>query len=503
MFCGMSKLRVGDSSGGSFLDKIFLNKILGVPIFLAIMYLMFVFSISIGGAFQDFFDQSTRTLFIEVPYKLGQVLFVPDWLIIIFADGIGRGINITATFIPVLFCLFLFLSFLEHSGYIERATFIMNRLMSFLGLPGKSFVPLIVGLGCNVPAVMSARTLDSRADRILTIIMTPFMSCSARLAIYAVFIAAFFPTNGQNIIFALYLIGILVAILTGIMLRSTFLPVNTKQVTIDLPQYRWPSLSMLCRQSWYRLRRFLTKTGSLIIPFCIIIGLMSAYKPGPGGEASIESIGKNITPIFAPMGITEDNWPATVGLLAGVLAKEVVVGTLAALYTENDLEYYQHGEVSIGAGLQDAVTSIPENLSQLSDILFKPASAKVSPNIDKNVLGIMAMRFHDTNAAIAYMLFVLLYFPCISVVATIARELNKKWAMFSVVWTTGLAYMVAVSYYQIVTFWQHPMISATWVVGSIGVLTMWIWGFKVLVKRREVIGKNKFRLIPTRVLLAG
>ncbi len=205
------------------LDKLVLHRFLALPIFLAVMYSMFLFAINIGGAFQDFFDISTDTIFVQGSAWLLQQLHAPNWFIALCYNGIGKGINTTLTFIPVIAAMFFFLSFLETSGYMARAAFVVDKAMRALGLPGKSFVPMIVGFGCNVPAIMAARTLDSERDRLLTILMSPFMSCSARLAIYAVFVAAFFPTGGQNIVFALYLIGVLMAVLTGFILRKTAL----------------------------------------------------------------------------------------------------------------------------------------------------------------------------------------------------------------------------------------------------------------------------------------
>ena len=207
----------------SYLDKIVLNRVLGVPIFLLVMYLMFVFAINVAGSFQDFFDISSRTLFVDGMHVALVKMGAPAWLSSLLAGGLGVGINTTVTFIPVIGGMFLFLAFLEDSGYMARAAFVIDRLMRSIGLPGKAFVPLIVGFGCNVPAVMAARTLEHRRERIMTIMMAPFMSCGARLAIFAVFTAAFFPHGGHNVVFALYLIGIVFAVLTGFFLRYSLL----------------------------------------------------------------------------------------------------------------------------------------------------------------------------------------------------------------------------------------------------------------------------------------
>jgi len=205
------------------IDRVMLNRVLGIPIFLAVMYLMFMFTINLGGAFIDFFDIFTGTLVVGGFAELLRGVGSPEWLTAILADGIGGGIQVVATFIPVIGFLYLFLSVLEDSGYMTRAAFVMDRFMRALGLPGKAFVPLIVGFGCNVPAVMATRTLEHRRDRILTVVMAPFMSCGARLPVYALFAAAFFPVGGQNVVFGMYLIGIAVAVLTGIIMKNTLL----------------------------------------------------------------------------------------------------------------------------------------------------------------------------------------------------------------------------------------------------------------------------------------
>lgn len=205
------------------IDKYVLGNWLGVPIFLAMMYLLFTFSINIGGAFIDVFDLTAQAFFVDGLGSLMSSIGLPQWLITIVANGIGGGVQVVATFIPIIGALFLFLTILEESGYMSRAAFVMDHFMRKLGISGKAFVPLIVGFGCNVPGIMATRTLDDARERIITVMMSPFMSCGARLAVYALFAAAFFPVGGQNIVFLLYLIGILFAIMTGFILRKTLL----------------------------------------------------------------------------------------------------------------------------------------------------------------------------------------------------------------------------------------------------------------------------------------
>ncbi len=218
------------------IDKFVLGNWLGVPIFLAMMYLLFTFSINIGGAFIDVFELTAQAFFVDGLSSLMSHIDLPQWLITVVANGIGGGIQVVATFIPIIGALFLFLTVLEESGYMSRAAFVMDHFMRKLGISGKAFVPLIVGFGCNVPGIMATRTLDNTRERIITVMMSPFMSCGARLAVYALFAAAFFPVGGQNIVFLLYLIGILFAIMTGFILRKTLLKGEAEDFFMELTQ---------------------------------------------------------------------------------------------------------------------------------------------------------------------------------------------------------------------------------------------------------------------------
>ncbi len=453
------------------IDKIVLNRFLGIPIFLSVMYCMFLFAINLGGAFQDFFDLGSDAIFVQGTTAVLEALHSPNWLIALLAAGLGKGINTTISFIPVIGGMFFFLAFLESSGYMARATFVIDRLMRAVGLPGKSFVPMIVGFGCNVPAILAARTLENPRDRTLTILMSPFMSCGARLAIFAVFTAAFFPVGGQNIVFTLYFIGIAIAILTGCILRSTLCKGDLTPLILELPSYHLPSLKSLCLQTWHRLKSFVFRAGKLIIPVCMLIGLLNtinidgSLSQEESNQSSILSaIGKHITPVLAPMGITENNWPATVGLVTGVMAKEVVVATLNTLYLQDaHLVTTQVAEQQITTNLEAALRSVPNNLVALKNSITNPVVASSPENtVNHSVYGIMYERFGSKAGAFAYLLFVLLYIPCISATAVMAKELNKKWALFSVFWSTGIAYAVATSFYQLASFHKHPQYSFIW-----------------------------------------
>ncbi len=454
------------------IDRIVLNRFLGLPIFFAVMYVLFFFAINVGGAFQDFFDISSQTIFVDGMTHVLTQWGSPTWLTVLLADGLGKGINTTITFIPVIGAMFLFLAMLEDSGYMARAAFVVDRLMRALGLSGKAFVPMIVGFGCNVPAVMGARTLENKRDRILTIMMAPFMSCGARLAIFAVFTAAFFPSGGQNIVFALYLVGIGMAVLTGFLLRRTVLKGEPAPLVMELPPYHWPHLRTLFIHAWQRLQGFVIRAGRLIVPICVLIGALNAFNldgtinVGDADSHSLLSfIGQALTPFFAPMGIHENNWPATVGLFTGVLAKEVVVGSLNTLYAQlAQIGHATANTFDFWGQLKLALTSIPENFVALKQAVFNPIWAKApTTELSQGVYGQMAARFDGQAGAFAYLLFVLLYFPCVSTMAAMLRELHRGWAVFSALWMTGVAYATAVVFYQAATFFRHPASSIVWI----------------------------------------
>lgn len=461
------------------IDAIVLNRFLGFPIFLLMMYAMFFFAINIGGVFQDFFDIGSNTLLVTGLAHLLQSWHWPGWLVALLANGAGKGINTTITFIPVIGGMFLFLSFLENCGYMSRAAFVMDKLMQRFGLPGRAFVPMIIGFGCNVPAVMGARTLTHPRDRILTVMMMPFMSCGARLAIFAVFASAFFPQGGQNIIFLLYVTGIAVALFTGWLLRKTLLPGDASPLIMEMPCYHRPQLSAILKRTHNRLKQFLKRASRVIIPVCIIIGGLNAVTLSGHlthhhtQHSALSRIGQFITPIFSPMGIQSNNWPATVGLATGVLAKEVVVGTLNTLYSQvGHLNETPNPHFSILAGLKTALHSIPDNLVALPQALTNPIKAAEAPHsIDHRVYGIMHQYFQNTSAVFAYLLFVLLYFPCVSTLAVMRRECGKRWANVSVFWSTAVAYGLAVISYQLGTLSHNPTQSVI-AIGLTGVLFM-------------------------------
>jgi len=469
------------------IDHIVLGKWTGIPLFLVIMYLMFLFTMNIGGAFIDFFDGVSNALFVAGLGELLSGLGAPDWLRVLLADGVGGGVQIVATFIPIIAALYLFLSVLEDSGYMARAAFVMDRFMRAIGLPGKAFVPLIVGFGCNVPAIMATRTLENERERKLTILMNPFMSCGARLPVYALFAAAFFPSSGQNIVFALYLTGIAVAILTGLLMKRTLLPGKSSGFMMELPPYHLPTLKGISLRAWDRVRLFVKEAGQVIILMVLALNLLNSIGTDGsfGNEDSEKSVlsaaSRVMTPAFAPMGIQENNWPAVVGIFSGILAKEVVVGTLDNLYSSlaADAANTEETGFDLWQQLKVAAASVPENLAAVSESLLDPiglnigdvsdiSAAAEEQDINQGVFGAMNSRFDGQAGAFAYLLFVLLYFPCVATIGAIKREAGRPWAIFVAAWTTTVAYITAVSFYQVATYSDHPTASVAWLAGFWG-----------------------------------
>lgn len=486
------------------IDRVMLNRALGIPIFLLAMYLMFMFTINIGGAFIDFFDIFAGTLFVDGFAEILGGLGSPEWLTVGLAGGIGGGIQVVATFIPVIAALFLFLSFLEDSGYMARAAFVMDRFMRAIGLPGKSFVPLIVGFGCNVPAIMATRTLENQRDRILTVLMAPFMSCGARLPVYALFAAAFFPVSGQNVVFGLYLIGIAAAVVTGLIMKTTLLQGESTPFVMELPPYHLPTLKGLLIRTWDRTKGFMFRAGKVIVPMVLVLNVLNSMGTDGsiGNEDSDKSllaeIGRSIAPAFSPLGLDEENWPAAVGIFTGVLAKEAVVGTLDATYSA--LAAAEAGEVeeatpySLGGGISKALVSIPANLGDafgtwadpfglgIGDVTDQAAAAEVQ-EVTTGTFGAMAARFDGAAGAFAYLLFILLYFPCVAAIATVYRETTPGWTLFVAAWTTGLGYMLATLFYQAATFSRHPGSSLAWIGGMGAIFTFVVFVMRYRVQR--------------------
>ncbi|SHH14969.1 ferrous iron transport protein B [Tepidibacter thalassicus] len=390
-------------------DKILTNKWLGLPIFGLIMLGVFYFTFDlVGNVFLDmidvFFSETLSGWVTDALVSMG----VSEWLQSLIVDGIIGGVGGVLVFLPNIICLFLAISLLEDSGYMARVAFIMDRLMRKIGLSGKAFIPMILGFGCNVPAIMGTRTLENENDRLAAILINPFMSCSARLPVYTLFAAAFFPGNEKIVVFSLYILGIFVAIIVGLMFKKTLFKSDSTPFVMELPPYRIPTLKGTVLNVWEKVKGFLFKAGTLIFGASMLLWFILGFNfSGPVDltKSIGASIGRVFAPIFAPLGF--GNWQAALSLITGILAKEVVVSNMSIIYGLGE-------EAAAGAFAQ----ALSGTFTQLT--------------------------------AYTFMVFVLLYTPCVGVIGAIKRETNSwKWTVFSVVYQFIVAWIVAMIVFQI------------------------------------------------------
>ncbi|MGI5868014.1 MAG: ferrous iron transport protein B [Kiritimatiellia bacterium] len=488
-------------------DRIILNRWLGIPFFLFVMYGVFWITQVIGGAFIAFFEILGGTIFVEGPTALMARLGAPPFLIALVASGLGTGLQTMATFLPPIFLMFLCLAILEDSGYMARAAFVMDRFMRWLGLPGKSFVPLLVGFGCSVPAIMATRALSSRRDRFLTIFMTPFMSCGAKLPIYVVFGAAFFADSPGRLVFWIYLAGMALGIVTGLLLKRTLFRGEPSPFILELPPYHVPRLKPILRSSWDRLRIFIFRAGRVIVPMVLILGVFNTVglDGSIGHDDTDKSVlavaGKALTPVFEPMGVEADNWPATVAIFSGLFAKEAVIGTMTSLYGQNaeveaaaaeptPVEPYTLGH--LWRGVRAAFATIPEAFSNIADTLLDPlglrdisgdeAAVAASADTQTSVFANLRAAFpRGRHQAFAYLLFILLYMPCLAAMGAALRELGAFYGVVMMTYLTVLGWSVATLHYQI-TLAREPL----WIAVPTLLLAAIVASFAIMGRRRKV-----------------
>ncbi|MCK9150369.1 ferrous iron transport protein B [Methanobacterium alcaliphilum] len=397
----VKKPKIDKITRSDYIDRVVTNKYLGIPIFLFIMWLTFQITFTVGAPFQELVE----TFFGWLGEAMAGILGT-GWFSSLVVDGIIGGVGGVLVFVPLIFLLFLMLSILEDSGYLARAAFVMDKLMhKLVGLHGKSFIPMILGFGCCVPGIMATRTLENEKDRLLTMLIVPFMSCSAKLPVYALFAAAFFSAYQGWVIFSIYLLGMAVAIIMAFIFKKTVFKGMSAPFVMELPPYRRPTVKGTLIHTWERGYLFIKRAGTIIFALSVVIWVLSSLPMGVeyGSQASITGqIGTAMAPVFAPLGFGE--WQPSVSLIFGVLAKEVVISTFGTLY----------GVGEEGGGI------------------------------------IMAL--HDTFsplAAYSFMAFVLLYIPCLATIGAIKRETNTwKWPIFTIIYTTVVAWVVSFLIYQ-------------------------------------------------------
>lgn len=395
------------------LDNYLTHRYWGIPIFVFFMWLTFFTTFEIGGYPKRLMEAGIANL-SSLAAGAMQPGIVRDFLI----EGLLGGVGGVIVFLPNIVILFLFISFMEDTGYMARAVFLMDKIMHKIGLHGKSFIPLFMGFGCNVPAIMATRIIESRRDRMITMLITPFMSCSARLPVYILFISAFFAKNQGSVLLLLYILGMLFAVISAFILKKAFFRTPEIPFVMELPPYRIPTLRSIGKHVWFRTELYLKKIGGVILIASIIVWVLSNFprnKSLPENERQSKSlmgmIGHSIEPVMKPLGF---DWRLSVSVISGVAAKEVVVSTLGVLFqTENQND-------------STLVQKIQSEKDEAGNPLFTPL------------------------AAFSFMLFILTYFPCIGVVSAIRRESGSwKWAAFIVIYTTGVAWLLSFSAYRI------------------------------------------------------
>lgn len=375
------------------IDRFVTNRFLGVPLFLLMMWVMFVLVFQVGNPVADGIDGAFSWLGGLIPGDTAVASFV--------RDGLISGVGAVLVFVPNIFILFLVIAMMEDTGYLSRAAFVADRFMHALGLHGKSFIPMLLGFGCNIPAVMAVRTLESEKDRILTGLTIPFMSCSARLPVYLLFAGIFFPRHESEVVFAMYLTGIVVAVIVARVMRKIWFTDKASPLIMELPAYHLPSVKTVVRSASMRTGFFVKKAGTFILAAVVIVWALSSFPlgvPYASAESLMGRIGSFIAPVFEPAGFS--HWQAAVALIFGFLAKEVVIGTFGTLYGS---------EAAIAGALQ---------------LSFTPLSA------------------------VSFLVLILLYIPCVATIAVIRRELGTRWAVISALLSIAIGYGLAVIVYQ-------------------------------------------------------
>ena len=452
-------------------DNVVMNRFAGIPIFLGAMFVTFWFAIGLGSVFIDFFDIIGGLLFVDIPTTLLGFVNSPEWLIAM-VTGLGAGCQTVATFVPVVFFMFLALAILEDLGYMARVGVVADRFMRKIGLPGSAFIPMVVGFGCTVPAVMAARTLTNKRDRFMTIFMAPFMSCGARLPVYALFCAALFGPYSGLAVFLIYLSGLAMAIITGYFLKNTLFKGTPSNFIMDLPLYHTPRIGAVLKSGLWRTKNFVKRAGAIVVVAVFVLSILNSIgvdegKVTFGNEDSQTSFlayaGKSIGPVFKPIGISEDNWPASVALFTGLFAKEAIVGTVNSLYAtmepqeESQEAAEDDGGLDIGGSVGEALNSVKDGLigvvssfDLLGIGLITEDSEVISEEIGAGASVYRQIAAHFTVfSAFAYLLFVLMYFPCLAVVGAARQEMGAFYAGVMAVYSTALAWSVATLFYQV------------------------------------------------------
>ncbi len=429
------------------IDRVVLNRFLGIPIFAVAMWLLFKLTFDLSSPFSDWLDAMTNGPFKRWTTAILGGIGAPDWTVSLVNDGVIAGVGSVLVFVPVIFAMMFFITFLEGSGYMARAAFVMDRAMHAIGLHGKSFIPMLLGFGCNVPAIYATRTLENQKDKILTALLIPLMSCGARLPVYVLFAAVFFPDNAGTVIWTLYILGMLLAIVMGYLFKKTLFKGDAPMFIMELPPYRMPTFTSLCLHTWEKGKHFLIKAGTYIFAVSVLVWFMLNLPWGVEHkrDSYLGKAGAAVAPIFQPLGF--GTWEASASLITGVIAKEIVVGTMGEIYAPPAEEEAEE-KPTLGEDLKEIVVSFGGAVkTAVSTLLYLPQDEE--PEEDQTGLRAALKGQFTPLTSFAFMAFVLLYMPCVVVGAAMRAEFGTwKWVGVSFVYSTILAWTVALIIYQ-------------------------------------------------------
>ncbi len=433
------------------IDGIILNKFLGVPIFLALMWFVFKFTFDVSTPLVDWIDAVISGPLDKWVVIALEMIHTPAWVISLITEGVIAGVGFVIMFVPVIFLMMFFITFLEGSGYMARAAFVMDRAMRMIGLHGKSFIPMILGFGCNVPAICATRILENSKDKILTALLIPLMSCGARLPIYVLFIGAFFPENSGTMLWSLYVMGIVLAVIMGIILKKIFFRGEPSVFIMELPPYRMPSFRNLFVYTWERGKHFLVKAGTYILFVSVLVWFLLNLPWGVEHkkDSYLGIAGQKISVVFKPLGF--GNWEAASSLITGIIAKEIIVGTMSEIFIENreveerSLQTFPEDLKESGISFVKAIRDSVINMFSPLKIVSISAKKDEKPTLLRSVL----QGTFTPLSAYAFLAFVLLYMPCIVATVAMKNEFGSwKWIVISLVYQGILGWTVAFGIYQ-------------------------------------------------------
>jgi len=444
--------KVKEKSVSNKLDRVLLHPFMGIAIYIALFYLMFKISFDFSAPYMDWIDGFMNNFLATASSKLLITLGVPDVVTRFVSEAVIGGVGFVLTFVPLVAILYFFITFFEMSGYLPRIVFMMDRFMHRLGLHGNMMTPLLLGFGCNVPAIMATKNMSSKKDKILVTMMIPFMSCPARLVVFAFFAFIFFD-NPALVIVSLYGIGVIVALITALLLRKSFLKGKAANFLLELPPYRLPSLKTVSRIVWAHVKRFIYKAGTFIFLVSIVVWVLLNLPPGikSADESIAARIGKTITPVFEPIGLSD--WRATTSLIPGFLAREVVLSSMGIIYktsTEDSLR--EKADENLAPLLKEQAVELWESIKSsfvsVASLGFSTFEVETSDEGSEGLRETIQKSF-TASSAYSFMILLLIYNSCVATVAIMIREIGRKASFLFLGYSFVAAWLLAFVFYNV------------------------------------------------------